>query len=69
MNLIIFLLVAWLVYLLFFNLPARRRRRDNFKNKPQKERMVQCAQCKVYLPVSESVKANGKHYCCDEHRE
>ena len=68
MNLIIFLLVAWLVYLLFFNLPARRRR-DNFKNKPQKERMVQCAQCKVYLPVSESVKANGKHYCCDEHRE
>ncbi|TMQ77975.1 hypothetical protein ACCUM_2426 [Candidatus Accumulibacter phosphatis] len=29
--------------------------------------MVQCAHCGVNQPVSESVLANGRYYCCAAH--
>ena len=32
------------------------------------EAMVECAHCRVNLPVSESLAANGRHYCSEEHR-
>jgi uncharacterized protein len=31
------------------------------------ERMVECAHCGVNLPISESVRARGRHYCCEDH--
>jgi uncharacterized protein len=31
------------------------------------ERMVQCAHCGVNQPVSESLLANGRYYCCTAH--
>ncbi|MCM8612706.1 PP0621 family protein [Accumulibacter sp.] len=31
------------------------------------ERMVQCAHCGVNQPVSESLLANGRYYCCAAH--
>lgn len=33
------------------------------------EDMVQCAQCGVHLPKSESFLSQGLHYCSDEHRK
>jgi hypothetical protein len=32
------------------------------------EQMVHCGHCGVYLPVSESVPEEGRHFCSDEHR-
>lgn len=32
------------------------------------ERMVDCSQCGVHLPVSEAVSGDGRYFCCDEHR-
>ena len=32
------------------------------------ERMVQCACCGVYQPLGESIRSDGRHYCCAEHR-
>ena len=33
------------------------------------EPMVRCAECGVYLPLSESVRGEAlTHYCCDAHR-
>ena len=32
------------------------------------ENMVSCAHCGLNLPVSESLRANGRHYCCIAHR-
>jgi len=32
------------------------------------ERMVDCSQCGVHLPVSEAVEAQGRYFCSDEHR-
>ncbi|EXI73628.1 MAG: hypothetical protein AW07_02586 [Candidatus Accumulibacter sp. SK-11] len=31
------------------------------------ERMVQCAHCGVNQPISESLLANGRYYCCAAH--
>ncbi|HRD93240.1 PP0621 family protein [Accumulibacter sp.] len=31
------------------------------------ERMVQCARCGVNQPVSESILADGRYYCCAAH--
>ncbi|WP_353847451.1 PP0621 family protein [Accumulibacter sp.] len=31
------------------------------------ERMVPCAQCGINQPVSESLLANGRYYCCAAH--
>ncbi|EXI87995.1 MAG: hypothetical protein AW11_02288 [Candidatus Accumulibacter regalis] len=33
------------------------------------ERMVQCTRCGVNQPVSESVLADGRYYCCAAHRD
>jgi uncharacterized protein len=32
------------------------------------ERMVKCAHCGVNQPVSESILAGGRYYCCAAHR-
>ncbi|MBE2257610.1 MAG: hypothetical protein H6942_02795 [Candidatus Accumulibacter sp.] len=31
------------------------------------ERMVQCVRCGVNQPISESILANGRYYCCAAH--
>ncbi len=36
-------------------------------NKREPERMVQCAHCGVNQPVSESILADGRYYCCPAH--
>ena len=35
---------------------------------PDSELMVACAHCGVHLPQSDSIRANGAHYCCEAHR-
>lgn len=32
------------------------------------EKMVNCAQCGVYLPESDSLAEGGRAYCCEAHR-
>lgn len=32
------------------------------------ERMVDCSQCGLHLPVSEAVESQGRYFCSDEHR-
>ena len=32
------------------------------------EEMVTCTHCGVHLPVSESIHAGGRHFCCVEHQ-
>jgi hypothetical protein len=33
------------------------------------ETMVQCAFCGIHAPRSECIAANGKYYCCEDHRD
>lgn len=37
--------------------------------KEKAEDMVQCAQCGLRLPQSESIMAEGTHFCCEAHRQ
>lgn len=32
------------------------------------ERMVDCTQCGVHLPISEAVESQGRYFCSEEHR-
>jgi len=63
---LILVLVALAVYLLW----RGARRGDAPPRKPPRdgERMVDCSQCGVHLPVSEAVEAKGRYFCSDEHR-
>jgi uncharacterized protein len=58
------LLLAWWI------LKVYRRRIDGGETPPPgaSEDMVRCERCGVHLPRSESLVAEGKHYCSVEHR-
>jgi len=47
----------------------RHIERGNAPSAGATEDMVRCERCGVHLPRSESVAAQGKHYCSVEHRE
>jgi len=61
-------LVALAIFWLFF---GRHKRPSDRGSKPSAkvERMVVCAHCHLHVPESESVVADGRHFCCDEHRK
>lgn len=44
-------------------------RRDEPSKPANGEDMVQCAQCGVHLPRSESVTEGGRFFCSPEHRD
>jgi uncharacterized protein len=65
-KLLFFILIAVAVYWLLRPSPGegKSRRRAG----PAAEPMVACARCGLHVPASESVEADGRHYCCQEHR-
>ncbi len=55
----------------YWILKSYRRRIDRGESKPPAaggEDMVQCAQCGVHLPRSESSTTQGSFFCCAEHQ-
>jgi hypothetical protein len=69
MRLLILIAAAVLLTLLFRNLLPRSRphskTRDNSAQAPEK--MVACAKCRLYLPESEALPADGSFFCNREH--
>ncbi|MEF8700115.1 MAG: PP0621 family protein [Candidatus Accumulibacter sp. UW26] len=55
-------LFAWWVWR-----KARAPRRPAAPPPKEVERMVQCAHCGVNQPVSESILADDRYYCCAAH--
>ena len=65
----IILLVLGLL-LAYWILKSYRRRADRRESQEPgagPEDMVQCAQCGVHLPRSESITTQGSFYCCADH--
>lgn len=65
-----FLLVLALIALVWWHL--KKRAAGAAEPPPRErppERMVQCARCGVFLPESDSFAADGRHYCCEAHRQ
>jgi len=46
-----------------------RRSKVSAKPKISSKDMVQCEQCKTYLPADDSVSMQGKHFCSTQHLE
>jgi len=66
-----FLLLALGLLLVYWILKSFRRRVDRNRSAAPPaggESMVQCARCGVHLPRSESIPAQGRHYCSPEHQ-
>lgn len=66
MSRLIFLIaIVAVVYLIIRSYRKDVPRQD----KPVVDDMVRCAKCGVHLPKGESVQADGKFFCCNEHRD
>ena len=60
----LFIFFGVLVYLVL----TRNRRKPAVPVAPAAETMIQCDYCRVHFPVSDSLPAGEKHFCCEEHR-
>lgn len=70
-KLLLLVAIAAIVYVLLKNYKRAIARQEETTRPAQtgSEDMVQCAQCGVHLPKSESFLSQGLHYCSDEHRK
>lgn len=64
-KLLFLLLLALAVWLIW---KSRRARSRPPQQPPDGERMVRCAGCGVYLPVSTAIEANKQYFCSQEHQ-
>lgn len=62
------LLVAGLAIWYFFLRPRRPQVGRAPAQPAAGENMVRCAQCGLNLPKGESLMADQRYYCCEEHR-
>jgi hypothetical protein len=68
----IFLLVIVLLVVFWWFITQRNKPTDPGSQQSSahaSERIVVCAQCQLHVPESESICHEGRHYCCDEHRQ
>jgi len=56
------------VYFIFFKkkAPLMAERRNNKNTKDDKDTMVECAECSVYVSLEEAIVSSGKYYCSQE---
>ncbi|HEX8987237.1 MAG TPA: PP0621 family protein [Rhodocyclaceae bacterium] len=59
------ILLGVVVYLLLKRAQPPSRARQ--ETRPT-ERMIQCAHCRIHVPLSESVSDGSARYCSEEHR-
>jgi len=65
------LLVLFIVVLVLFLLwkgMKRAARSDGGGTPSDGERMVDCSECGLHLPISEAVQSQGRYFCSEEHR-
>ena len=68
-KLLLFILLAVAAYLLLRKRRAAKRPAVARPAVPSPEAMVKCAVCGLNIPASESLQADGRHYCGEEHRQ
>ncbi len=72
-----FLLLILILFLVFWFVFRQRNNQGDSSNQQgsssatndSAESMVVCAHCHLRIPESESLISDGRHYCCDEHRQ
>lgn len=66
------LLAGILAVIMWFWLGQRKSqtgRGDSSEQSRPTEAIVVCAHCRLHVPESEALRADGLYYCCDEHRK
>ena len=61
--------VIYIVYIMFFkqkNPQNSVKKQNTQEENPLVDEMVECANCGVYVEISESILSNGKYYCSKE---
>lgn len=66
MKYLILLVLIYLVVSLVRRAARGGRRQEKVVRPP--ESMVKCSFCGVNQPISESFLADGRYYCCENHR-
>ena len=64
-RLLLIIAIVVVVYLLIRSFRKSAPRQD----KPVVDDMVRCTHCGVHLPKGESIQADGRFFCCIEHRD
>ena len=65
---LIVLAAALVLYLLWRGLRRDLGARKDPGTGSDGERMVDCGQCGVHLPLSEAIQSQGRYFCSEEHR-
>jgi uncharacterized protein len=68
MGKLLVLLIAVLVLFLLWKGLRRGTRSDKAGTPSDGERMVNCSECGLHLPISEAVQSQGRYFCSEEHR-
>jgi len=63
------LLVAVVIFVIYLLLRSFKSKKPEVGARSVAEDMVQCAHCGVHLPKSESIEADGRHFCTAAHRD
>lgn len=58
----------WWLRRSLLEMQRRRRARHERDAEAAPERMLACAHCGLHVPESDGVQAEGRFFCCDEHR-
>jgi uncharacterized protein len=67
-KLLILIAAALVLYFLWRGLRRDPRAREDARRAAEGERMVDCGQCGVHLPLSEAIQSQGRYFCSEEHR-
>ena len=67
-KLLFIFIVGLIIYGLIRGYSRRRSKGDADPQVKSGEDMVRCSHCGVHLPRSESILAEGKFFCSEEHR-
>lgn len=63
------ILIAGVVFVIYLLLRSFRSNKPEVDARSVAEDMVQCAHCGVHFPKSEGIKANGRYFCNETHRD
>jgi len=61
--------VIFVVYIMFFKkrtIKEPKQQKETKETTPKANDMIECAQCGVYVEVSECILSNGKYFCSRE---
>ena len=68
-KILFFAAIAAVIYFGWRSVRMKQMEKSVQKTQQSGERMVQCANCGVYVPESEAIRIGRDCYCCREHAE